>query len=93
MLAAMSPSQIEIATVPYTLSADYLADVGADFDVEAVDDAILAVLNSLLPAGVVVHRNGKAYADADVADEARAIDWDELLSRIDVDQILADHGR
>jgi hypothetical protein len=86
-------SQIEIATVAYTLSADYLATVGADFDVEAVDDAILAALNILVPPGVTVHRNGKAYADADVVEVARAIDWDELLNRIDVDQILADHGR
>jgi hypothetical protein len=90
MLAIMS--QIEIATVAYTVSADYLATVGADFDVEAVDDAILAQLNALVPAGVTVHRNGKAYADEDAVETARSIDWDELLSRIDVDQILADHG-
>ena len=86
-------SQIEIATVSYTLSADYLATVGADFDFEAADDAVLAQLNTLVPTGVVVHRNGKAYADEDVADEARSIDWNDLLSRIDVDQILADNGR
>jgi hypothetical protein len=86
-------SQIEIATVSYTLSADYLATIGADFDVEAADDAILMQLNAMLPAGVVVHRNGKAFADEAVAADARTIDWDQLLSRIDVDQILADHGR
>lgn len=86
-------SQIEIATVSYTLSADYLATVGADFDVEAVDDAILARLNALVPPGVTVHRNGKAVADEAAADAARTIDWSELLSRIDVDQILADHAR
>jgi hypothetical protein len=86
-------SQIEIATVSYTLSADYLATIGADFDVEAVDNAILAQLNTLVPAGVVVHRNGKAFADEDAASDAASIDWTELLSRIDIDQILADHGR
>ena len=86
-------TQIEIATVGYTLSADYLATVGADFDVEAVDNAILAQLNELVPEGVVVHRNGKAFASEERADEARAIDWDALLATIDVDQILADHGR
>ncbi|AZS36278.1 hypothetical protein CVS47_00879 [Microbacterium lemovicicum] len=91
MLSRMS--NVEIGTVSYTLSADYLATVGADFDVEAIDDAILAALNSLTPAGVTVHRNGKAYADAAVAEAARDIDWDALLARIDVDQILADHGR
>jgi hypothetical protein len=86
-------AQVEITTVSYTVSADYYAEVGADFDTEAVDDAVLAQLNLKLPAGVVVHRNGKAFADEEVADEARAIDWDALLASIDVDQILADNGR
>jgi len=86
-------AQVEVGIVSYTVSADYYAEVGADFDTEAVDDAVLAQLNLLAPAGVVVHRNGKAYADEEVADEARAIDWAALLKRIDVDQILADHGR
>jgi hypothetical protein len=39
------------------------------------------------------HRNGKAFADEAVADEARALDWDALLASIDLDQILAEHGR
>lgn len=86
-------SQIEIATVPYTVSADYLATVGADFNAEAIDNAVLAKLNQLVPMGVVVHRNGKAFADEDVAERARQIDWAELLKQIDLDQILADNGR
>lgn len=84
---------VEVGLVSYTLSADYYADVGADFDTEAVDDAILARLNELVPVGVVVHRNGKAFADPDVADIARELDWQHLLSQIDIDQILADHSR
>ncbi|GAB3604882.1 hypothetical protein GCM10027413_02910 [Conyzicola nivalis] len=86
-------AQVEIATVPYTVSADYFAEVGADFDTGAVDDAVLAQLNLLLPAGVVVHRNGKAYADEDAAESARQIDWTALLAGIDVDQILADNAK
>ncbi len=86
-------NQVEIATVAYTVSADYIAEVGADFDTEAVDDAVLAQLNLLLPTGIVVHRNGKAYADEDRVEAARAIDWNALLKRIDIDQILAEHGR
>lgn len=86
-------SQVEVGTVSYTVSADYFASVGADFDSEAVDNAVLAELNRLVPMGVVVHRNGKAYADPDVAEAARAIDWEKLLKQIDVDQILADHPR
>lgn len=86
-------AKVEIGTVSYTVSADYYAEVGADFDTEAVDDAVLAQLNLLAPDGVVVHRNGKAYADEEIADEARSIDWAALLKRIDLDQILADNGR
>jgi hypothetical protein len=86
-------SQVEVGTVSYTVSADYFATVGADFDTEAVDNAVLAELNRLVPMGVVVHRNGKAYADEDVAEIAREIDWEKLLKQIDVDQILADHPR
>jgi hypothetical protein len=84
---------VDVGIVPYTLSADYLATIGADFDSEAIDDAILAEVNRLAPSGVVVHRNGRAFADPDAAEAARAIDWPALLKRIDVDQILADHGR
>ncbi|MEF2976952.1 hypothetical protein [Subtercola sp. YIM 133946] len=86
-------SEVEITTVSYTVSADYYATVGADFDTEAVDDAVLARLNALVPAGVVVHRNGKVYAERDAEAAARAVDWRALLASIDVDQILAEHGR
>ncbi len=86
-------SRIETGIVSYTLSGDYYARVGADFDTEAVDDAILAELNRMLPSGIIVERSGRVLADEDRADEARAIDWPALLQRIDVDQILADHAR
>lgn len=86
-------SQIEAGYVEYMIDADYLATVGADFDVEAANDAVRAQLNRMLPAGVQVERNGKVLADQDKVDEANAIDWPALLARIDIEQILADHGR
>ena len=86
-------AQVEVGIVSYTVSADYYAGIGADFDTEAVDDAVLAQLNLLAPAGVTVHRNGMVTADEGVADEAREVDWPALLQRIDVDQILADNGK
>ncbi|MFE4469698.1 hypothetical protein ACFRFH_12870 [Leifsonia sp. NPDC056824] len=86
-------SQIETGIVSYTLSSDYYAQVGADFDTEAVDDAILAELNRKLPAGIVVERSGKVLADEELTDVARGLDWPALLQQIDVDQILADHAR
>ena len=84
---------IEVGYVAYMLSADYLATVGADFDSEAIDDAILKEVNRLAPWGVSVHRNGKAFAVPEAAEQAKAIDWDDVLKRVDVDQILADNGR
>jgi len=86
-------AKVEIATVPYTVSADYYAEVGADFDTEAVDDAVLAQLNLISPDGVVIHRNGKAFADEEIAESARSIDWEALLATIDLDQILADNAK
>ena len=86
-------AKVEIATVPYTVSADYYAEVGADFDTEAVDDAVLAQLNLIAPDGVVIHRNGKAFADEEIAESARSIDWEALLATIDFDQILADNAK
>lgn len=86
-------AQVEIGTVSYTLSADYFARIGADFDAEAVDNDILAELNRLAPMGVRIQRDGRAFADEEIAAEAASIDWDGLLARIDVDQILANHAR
>ncbi|UAJ81091.1 hypothetical protein IT072_08955 [Leifsonia sp. ZF2019] len=86
-------SRIETGIVSYTVSGDYFARVGADFDAEAVDDAILAELNRLLPRGVVVERSGRVLAEEAQAEEARNLDWTALLGSIDVDQILADHAR
>ncbi len=86
-------AEVEVGFVSYTLPADYYARVGADFDAEAVNDAILARLNELVPEGVVVRRNGRVVAEEAVAEDARTIDWDAVLGLIDYDQILADHGR
>lgn len=86
-------SRVEAGIVSYTLSSDYYAQVGADFDTEAVDDAILAELNRMLPSGIVVERSGKVLADEELVDVARSLDWPALLQQIDVDQILADHAR
>jgi hypothetical protein len=87
------PDQIEIRTVAYTVSADYLAGVGGDFDARGVDDAVLDRLNADLPEGIVVRRDGRVFASPDMADAARAVDFDQLLADMDLDQILAENGR
>jgi hypothetical protein len=84
-------AQIEVGYVSYTVTAERLSAVGPDFDSSAIDDAILSELNAQVGPAVVVHRNGKVFADEDVADRARQIDWNELLDAIDIDQLIADH--
>lgn len=83
----------EITTVEYMVPAETYAQYGADFDPEAVNDAVLAELNARIPKGVRVERNGIVTADDDSVETARALNWDQLLASIDVDQILAAHGR
>ncbi len=56
-------TQVEIAILVSTVSAENFSAAGADFDTQAVDDAVLAKLNQLLPIGVFVLRNGEAFAD------------------------------
>ncbi|MCU1527257.1 MAG: hypothetical protein JWP75_1020 [Frondihabitans sp.] len=91
---AIMTEPIEVGYVPYTVSADYLATFGADFDSEAIDDAILEALNRIVPEGFTVHRNGKAFAfDEDAAKQADEIDWASILKRIPVDEIIAEHSR
>ena len=83
----------EITTIEYMVPAEVYARYGADFDPEAVNDAVLAQLNSIIPEGVVVQRNGKVFAEAGVEDVARELDWKQLLDHLALDQILAAHGR
>ena len=83
----------EITTVNYTVPAEIYVEYGADFDTEAVDDAVLAELNARVPEGVTVRRNGTVVAESDVAQKARDLDWAALLKSIDLDQILAAHAK
>ncbi|HEY4224823.1 MAG TPA: hypothetical protein VGM70_03330 [Pseudolysinimonas sp.] len=82
---------IEVGYVSYTVTAERFAQVGADFDAEAIDDAILAELNAKVAPAVEVHRDGKVFADEDSAERAKLINWSELLGEIDIDQLIADH--
>jgi hypothetical protein len=82
---------IEVGYVSYTVTAERLAAVGADFDSEAIDDAILLELNTKVGPAVVVHRDGKVFADEDTAERAKQINWNELLAAVDIDQLIADN--
>lgn len=82
---------IEVGYVSYTVSAERLSQVGADFDSAAIDDAILAELNAKVGPAVEVHRDGKVFADEDSAERARQINWNELLEKVDIDQLIAEN--
>jgi hypothetical protein len=83
----------EIMILNYTVNADVYARYGADFDTEAVDDHILRILNEVAPVGVTVQRNGRVIAEDDAFEAARSFDWAGTLKRIDLDEILAEHGK
>ena len=83
----------EITVINYTVPAETYVEYGADFDTEAVDDAVLAELNARIPEGITVLRNGTVVAEHDQVAKARELDWDQLLASIDLDQILAAHAK
>ena len=81
----------QIGTFDYTTPAEFFGDYAGDFDIDAINDEVLDELNAMLPRGVTVARNGMIFAEAEVADEAREIDYREVLDQIDVDAIIIKH--
>ena len=81
----------QIRTIDYRVPVEYYGDFAADYDTAAIDAAVLAQLNAKVPAGVTIAADGSVYAEVEVADEAREIDWRELLDQIDVDAIAVAH--
>ena len=81
----------QIGTFDYTTPAEFFGDYAGDFDIDAINDEVLDELNAMLPRGVTVARNGMIVATIEAADEAREIDWRELLDQIDVDAIMIKH--
>lgn len=81
----------QTGTFDYTVPAEYFGDYTGDFDMDAINAEVLDELNALLPDGVSVAANGMIFAEVDLADHAREIDWRELLDQIDVDAIASEH--
>lgn len=81
----------QIGTFDYTIPAEFYGDFASDFDTVAINAEVLAKLNALLPDGVTIAANGMIFAEAEVADAAREIDFAELLDAIDVATIANAH--
>ena len=79
----------QIGTFDYTIPAEFYGDFASDFDTVAINAEVLAKLNALLPDGVTIAANGMIFAEAEVADAAREIDYREVLDQIEVDAIMA----
>ena len=60
-------------------------------DMKAVYEDYVTRLNEALPRGVTLARNGDVYAIVDLADEARDIDWDELIGSHDPADLFERH--
>ena len=74
----------QIGTFDYTIPAEFYGDFASDFDTVAINAEVLAKLNALLPDGVTIAANGMIFAEAEVADAAREIDYREVLDRIEI---------
>ena len=81
----------QTGTFDYTIPAEYFGDYAADYDIDAINDAVCDALNELLPEGITIARNSMIFADIDMADEARDLDFAELLEQVDVDAIVQKH--
>ena len=81
----------QIGTFDYTIPAEFFGDYAGTFDIDAINDEVLDELNAMLPRGVTVARNGMIFAEVEMADEAREIDFAELLDAIDVATIANAH--
>ena len=81
----------QIGTFDYTIPAEFYGDYAGDFDTDAINAEILTKLNAMLPDGVTIAANGMIFAEVEMADEAREIDYREVLDQIDVDAIMIKH--
>ena len=71
----------------------YFGEFADDYDHDAIRSDYQDAINELLPEGVHLALNGAVIAELDVADEARAIDWNEIARLIDFDAIIQRHDR
>ena len=83
----------QTGTFDYTIPAEYFGDYAGDFDMDAINAEVLAQLNSLLPEGITLAANGTIFAEVDLADHAREIDFRDLLDQIDVATIANAHEK
>ena len=81
----------QLGTFDYTVPAEFYGDYASDYDIDAINTEVLDRLNTLLPEGVTIARNGMIFAEVEVADAAREIDYRELLDMVDADAIAAEH--
>ena len=72
---------------------EYYGSFVDDYDHTAIRAEYRDAINGLLPEGVHLALNGAVIAELDVADEARAIDWNEIAEEIDFDAIVQRHDR
>jgi len=84
---------------------DYVGEFVDHYDMDAVHADYAAAVQDLLPDGVTLLGNGDVLAECDMRgnslvdwssvpqDYTRAIDWETLTERIDLDAILERHDR
>ena len=81
----------QTGTFDYTIPTEYYGDSAADYNIDAINAAVCDAINAMLPEGVSLARNGMIYAEVEMADTAREINYRELLDQIDVASIVEQH--
>lgn len=83
---------IEIGTVNILdIPGEYYGPYADDYDHDAIRSDYRDAIQEHLPEGVTLALNGMVFADIDKADEAAALDWDEITNAVDLDAILERH--
>lgn len=72
---------------------DWFGDQAADYDIEGVRREVLALANERLSEGVTLYSSGNVFVNLDklTRDEAEAINWRDLVSSEDLEQIANCH--
>jgi hypothetical protein len=68
---------------------DWFGDYASDYNVEGIRREVLALANERLPEGVTLYISGNVFVDLDKSthDEAEAVNWADLVTSEDLEEI------
>lgn len=85
------PTMTWIRTFDYKVPTEYFGDFANDFNIDAINAAVLNAYDAALPHFMTILGNGDVLAEFDRRDEAAAVDLNTLFEQVDVDAIVQLH--